>query len=72
MTDSSPEYIDQLLTLIVGIEIEITKMVGKWKLSQNKEARDRANAADELRKRGEQEISAAMQATVTGHPPANK
>jgi transcriptional regulator len=66
MTDSAPAYIDQLLAMIVGIEIEITKMVGKWKLSQNKDARDRANAADELRKRGEQEISAAMQATVTG------
>jgi len=66
MTDSSPEYINQMLTMIVGIEIEITKMVGKWKLSQNKEARDRTNAADELRKRGEEEISAAMQATVTG------
>ena len=64
MTDSSPEYVNQLLAIIVGIEIEITKMVGKWKLSQNKEARDRTNAADELRKRGEQEISAAMQATV--------
>lgn len=64
MTDSSPEYIDQLLAQIVGLEVEITKMVGKWKLSQNKEARDRANAAAELRKRGEQEISAAMQATV--------
>jgi transcriptional regulator len=66
MTDSSPEHIDQLLTLIVGLEIEITKMVGKWKLSQNKDVRDRTNAAGELRKRGEQEISAAMQATVTG------
>jgi transcriptional regulator len=64
MTDSSPEYINHLLTLIVGIEVEIAKMVGKWKLSQNKEARDRSNAAEELKKRGEQEISAAMQATV--------
>ena len=68
MTDSAPEHINQLLTMIVGIEIEITKMVGKWKLSQNKDARDRSNAADELRKRGEQEISTAMQATVTGKP----
>jgi len=64
MADSSPEYIDHMLTLIVGLEVEITKMVGKWKLSQNKDARDRRNAADELRKRGEQEISAAMLATV--------
>ena len=64
MTDSSPEYIDQMLSAIVGIEIEVTKMVGKWKLSQNKEERDRINAAEELRKRGEQVISEAMLHTV--------
>ena len=64
MTDSSPDYIDQMLANIVGIEIEITTMIGKWKLSQNKEERDRVNAADELRKRGEAEISAAMLRTV--------
>ena len=34
VTDSSPEYIDQMLSNIVGIEIEVTKMVGKWKLDQ--------------------------------------
>lgn len=64
MTDSSPEYIDKMLSAIVGLEVEITRMVGKWKLSQNKEERDRLNAAEELRKRGEQHISAAMRRTV--------
>jgi transcriptional regulator len=64
MTDSSPGYIDQMLSAIVGIEIEVSRMVGKWKLSQNKEERDRQNAAEELRKRGEQVISAAMLGTV--------
>ncbi|MBS3974780.1 MAG: FMN-binding negative transcriptional regulator [Actinobacteria bacterium] len=64
MTDSSPEYIDQMLSNIVGIEIEIAKIVGKWKLSQNREERDRVNAAHELRKRGELAISGAMLGTV--------
>lgn len=64
MTDSAPEYIDQLLGMIVGIEVEVTRMVGKWKLSQNKEERDRRNAAKELGERGEREISAAMLATI--------
>lgn len=41
-----------------------TRMVGKWKLSQNKEERDRVNAAEELLKRGEQVISRAMLNTV--------
>jgi transcriptional regulator len=64
MTDSSPEYIDRMLSEIVGIEIEITRMLGKWKLSQNKEERDRISAADKLRKRGDQNISQAMRDSV--------
>jgi len=49
---------------IVGIEVEITKMVGKWKLGQNKDERDRLHAAEELSKRGEKHIPAAMRRTV--------
>ena len=63
MTDSSKEYIDQLLTAIVGIEIEITKMIGKWKLSQNKEERDLVGAAEGLRTLGEHTIAEAMLAS---------
>lgn len=66
ITDSSKEYIDQMLAAIVGIDLEITQMIGKWKLGQNKDARDRSNVAEELRKRGEQVISAAMMDTVSG------
>lgn len=60
MTDSAPEYIDQMLAAIVGIEVEVTRMVGKWKLSQNREARDRVGAKEGLRNRGEQVVSGAM------------
>lgn len=64
MTDSSPDYIDQMLAAIVGIEIDITKIVGKWKLSQNKEERDRIGAAAELERRGAQGLAEAMRGTV--------
>lgn len=60
MADAPRHYIDELLKLIVGIEVEITRIVGKSKLSQNREERDRAGAAEELARRGEQTISAAM------------
>jgi transcriptional regulator len=60
MSDSSSDYIDQMLAAIVGIDIEITRMIGKWKLSQNKDERDRVNAARELSKRGEPVLSEAM------------
>ncbi len=69
MTDSSPEFIDGMLAAIVGIEIEILRMVGKWKLSQNREERDRVGAAEELGRRGEHAMAAAM--LGAGRPPTD-
>jgi len=66
MTDSSPEYIDQMLAAIVGIEIDITRIVGKWKLSQKKEERDRISAAGQLESRGAHALAEAMLDTVAG------
>lgn len=60
MTDAPREYIAHMLTAIVGLEIEITRMAGKWKLSQNREERDRVQAASELHQRGKQEVATAM------------
>lgn len=60
MGDSSPEFIDGLLRHIVGIEVTITSLVGKRKLSQNKEARDRAGAAEVLQARGSAELARVM------------
>jgi transcriptional regulator len=64
MSDSSKEYIDQMVGMIVGIELEIARLVGKWKLSQNREQRDLVNAAEELRKRGARETADAMLETL--------
>jgi transcriptional regulator len=60
MGDSAPEYIDGMLRNIVGIEIAITSLVCKAKLSQNREARDRLNAADTLDARGETGLARSM------------
>lgn len=60
MGDSAPAFIDEMLAKVVGIEIEITSLTGKSKLSQNKEARDRLNAADTLAQRGEDGMARAM------------
>ena len=62
MGDSAPEYIDARLAEIVGIEVTVERMVGKWKMSQNRTERDRNNVVQELQKRGEHTISAAMAA----------
>lgn len=60
MGDSAPEFIDGMLRNIVGIEIAVTSLVGKRKLSQNKEARDRLGAADTLAARGIDELAQSM------------
>ncbi len=60
MADSAPGFIDAMLQNIVGIEIVVTSLVGKSKLSQNKDARDRLNAADTLRARGHAELAQSM------------
>ncbi|KXU37198.1 transcriptional regulator [Ventosimonas gracilis] len=60
MSDSSREFIDALLAQIVGIEIEITRLIGKSKLSQNKEVRDIKGAAQVLQRQGHLELAEAM------------
>lgn len=60
MTDSAPEYIDAMLKAIVGIEIDITRLSGKIKIGQNKEARDIRGAADGLNAQGHNIIGDAM------------
>ena len=65
MTDSDPAYIDDMLTRIVGIEVAIERIVGKWKLSQNKDARDRSGAAEALERRNPA-MAASMRGTLPG------
>ena len=60
MGDSAPEYIDSMVRNIVGIEVAVTRLVGKAKLSQNKEPRDRRGAADALQARGADVLARAM------------
>lgn len=60
MGDSAPEYIDEMLRKIVGIEVVLESLVGKSKLSQNKEARDREGAVETLESRGATDLARAM------------
>jgi transcriptional regulator len=60
MGQAPKDYIDQLMQAIVGVEIRITKMVGKSKLSQNKAAIDRLGIAQGLAQQGEVMLSKTM------------
>ena len=68
MSDAPREYTDLMLKAIVGIEIEVTRLIGKAKLSQNKETRDVRGAGEALNARGERVIGDAMLAAA-GDPP---
>jgi transcriptional regulator len=48
VTDAPPEYIDSMLRAIVGIEIVLSSLVGKWKVSQNRPVADRAGVVHGL------------------------
>ena len=41
VSDAPPDYLDAMLKAIVGIEIEVKRVDGKFKLSQNRSAEDR-------------------------------
>lgn len=43
--DAPPDYVAAMVRGIVGIEIEIASIDGKWKVSQNRSADDRAGVA---------------------------
>ena len=71
--DAPSDYIDKMLAAIVGIEITITTLAGKWKVSQNQPAANRAGIIVGLRQRGTDvgDAMAALVAAVPGEPSRN-
>ena len=59
VSDAPPDYIDKQVAAIVGLEIRITRLVGKLKVSQNRPSQDREAVARALANQGG-EASAAM------------
>ena len=66
--DAPREYTDSMLRAVVGISIEVTHWAGKWKVSQNQPAVNRAGVVDALS--GLPDANAvAMAALVAAHAP---
>jgi len=55
-----PEYKDSLLDIIIGIEIKITDIQCKYKLSQNRPEKDQLQVIKELKNRGSVQLSSVM------------
>ena len=63
LTDAPADYVDTMLGAIVGIEMPVTSLVGKWKVSQNRPAADREGVAQGLdREHGDPALAAAVRA----------
>lgn len=65
ISDAPASYIDTMLRGIVGFELQIQKLEGKWKLSQNRDAADRAGARDGLMDDGHEDVAGLMIAAET-------
>lgn len=61
MADAPREYMETMVQAVVGIEIEIERLVGKFKLGQNKDEADRQGAAHALHARGLVEVASDME-----------
>lgn len=48
VSDAPADFIDKQLAAIVGIEIPVSKLTGKWKASQNRPVEDRAGVVEAL------------------------
>jgi transcriptional regulator len=52
IADAPPDYIEKMLKAIVGIEIVISEVTGKWKTSQNQPPANREGVVAGLRQQG--------------------
>lgn len=63
VSDAPADHIERIMAAIVGIEVAITKMFGKWKVSQNQPTQNQLGVISGLKASGRPE-SEAMAALV--------
>lgn len=69
MGDAPPDFIQTMLQAVVGLEIEVTRLVGKAKLSQDETAADRIGAINGVRQRETDAATALADAMFNAPPP---
>ena len=73
VSDAPADYLDRMLQAIVGVEIPIARLVGKWKVSQNRPEADKLGVVAALVSKGD-ERSRTMAALVSEYlqPPEGR
>lgn len=64
VSDAPSDYLEKMLAAIVGIELIITRVQAKWKVSQNRVVADRDGVEQGLRAQGTNERDHQMSAIV--------
>jgi len=68
VSDAPDDYVQQMLRAIVGIQIPVDRLVGKWKVSQNRSADDRQGVARGLAEEAHHPQAVAMARLVPVDP----
>lgn len=63
VTDAPADHVEKIMAAIVGVEMVITKLLGKWKVSQNQPEKNQIGVIAGLKERGTPQ-SEAMAALV--------
>jgi transcriptional regulator len=69
VSDAPSDYLDKMMAAIVGLELTATRVVAKWKVSQNQPAANKATLLSALRQSrepGEQAMATLVAAHVEG------
>jgi transcriptional regulator len=61
VSDAPESFVDALLRAIVGFELEITQLDGKYKLTQNREAADREGVRDAFERERREDMARLME-----------
>lgn len=63
VSDAPDDYIDAMVRAIVGFELTVETLEGKYKLSQNRDAADRLGVRDAFVREGRSDIARLMDAS---------
>ena len=66
VADAPPDFIEASMRAIVGLEIPLTSLEGKWKMSQNRPAADRRSVVSALRVLGGEQAEAVAALVAKG------
>lgn len=66
VSDAPEEFTDRLMKGITVVEVSLTRLEGKWKMSQNRPEADRHGVVDGLRAQGREDVAVLVEDYALG------